>query len=465
MVFTRTIRGLTVLASLSSAVAAISQTSPPASTPSTSASVGHPKDAQKPGASGKPLAPAAAPNKAPPSEKPAQKPATTEKSAAPDKSAGAPAAPPNASPPSKPAAASPASGPPAPGAKPPEAATPAFVKPNRPLAAITAVTFSPDGKKLAVGTYGEAVVFDTGTWQQIAQYRQVDDSVRTLAFNQDNQTLAVGSGFPGRTGQTVLWDTTGVKPPRMLPAQYDSIESVAFEKSGKSLLVGADDNKVRYLADIAAGPGTVLDSHNGRVQAVAFSPKENSIFVSGGMDKIVKVWDLKSVKNVVNFDQSDAGITGLTFLNNGDQFVGSSLDGRLYWWGVGYDAKKAAYNGYHFRTVGAHEGGVYTLSRAASGNRMITGGADHVVCIWDINSGGKIREFKDATTQPIYAAALSPDGKIAAAGGRDGLLYILDIDANKPVTTLVPPALPAPPPIKAAPVTASAGKSARKRHK
>ncbi len=399
----------------------------------------------KPPPTGKPVAPPAKPVNPPsgPADKNAAK-GAAQKPAGADKPAAKPA---DTTKPGPQATGTP------PGAKPPETAPAAFVKPNRPLAAITAVAFSADGKHLAVGTYGEAVVFDTATWQQTAVFRQVEDSVRSLAFSPDNQTLAVGSGFPGRTGQTVLWDTAGAQKPKMLPGQYDSIESVAFEKSGKSLLIGADDNKVRYVSDTATGGGTVLDSHNGRVQAVAFSPKENSIFVTGGMDKIVKVWDLKTVKNVVNFDQSEAGITGLAFLNNGDQFVGSSLDGRLYWWGVGYDVKKAAYNGYRFRTIGAHEGGVYTLSRSADGRRIVTGGADHAICIWDINNGSQVRAFKETTTQPIYAAALSPDGKIAAAGGRDGLLYVLEVEANKPVTTLVPPALPTPPakvPVKAA---------------
>ena len=334
----------------------------------------------------------------------------------------------------------------APGPKPADAAPPTFVKPNRPLAAITAVAYSPDGKKVAVGTYGEVIVFDTTTWQQTGLFRQVADAVRTLAFSPDSQTLAVGSGLPGRSGHTVLWDTAGAQKPKSFPDQYDAVESVAFEKSGKSLLIGADDNKVRYVADMSAGSGTVLDSHNGRVQAVAFSPKENSIFVTAAMDRIVKVWDLKTVKNVINFDQSEAGLTGIAFLNNGNQFVGSSLDGKLYWWGVGYDSKRGAYNGYHFRTVVAHTGGVYTLARSANGSRIVTGGADHAVCVWDINSGSQIRAFRDTTAQPIYAAALSPDGKIAAAGGRDGLVYVLDVEANKPVATLVPPAVPTSPP-------------------
>ena len=65
---------------------------------------------------------------------------------------------------------------------------------------------------------------------------------------------------------------------------------------------------------------------------------------------------------VVNFDQAAGGIVGLGFLSNGDQLVGASADGNLYWWGVGYDARKRVYSGYPFRTVRAHEGGVLLLA-------------------------------------------------------------------------------------------------------
>lgn len=327
--------------------------------------------------------------------------------------------------------------------KPADTVPGAFVKPNRPLGAISALTFSPDGKSLAAGTYGQVVLFDTTSWQPTGTFRKVQDSARALAFHPDGKLLAIGSGMPGQSGQTVIWDTLSGQQTLAFPAQGDTIESVAYRKDGKSLLVGANDNRCRYFPDSNAKEGSLLDAHNGRVQAVAFSPKEDTIFITGAMDKIVKVWDLKSVHNVINFDQSEAGITGLAFLDNGTQFVGSSLDGRLYWWGVNYDQSKDAYNGYHFRTIGAHTGGVYCLARSVLNNRMITGGSDHAVCIWDINSGGQIRAFREATTQPIYAVALSPDGKTAAGGGRDGLIYVWDVDGNKLINTLVPPALPA----------------------
>src|SRR5437588_5483502 len=142
------------------------------------------------------------------------------------------------------------------------------------------------------------------------------------------------------------------------------------------MLVGADDNKVRYFAQLPSDDSTVLDEHNGRVQAVAFSSKPDFVFVTGAMDKIVKVWDVKTRKTVVNFDQSEGGITGLAFLPNGVQFVGSSLDGRLLWWGVNYDEKKQTYGGYIYRGVGTHNAGVYRLGIASNGQRHNPGRAD-----------------------------------------------------------------------------------------
>ena len=332
----------------------------------------------------------------------------------------------------------------APQATPQEISLATFVKPKRPLAAISALAFSPDGAHVAVGTYGEVVLLDAKTWAQTGIFRQIEDSARTLVFHPDSKTLAIGSGLPGRTGQTSLWDISGTQKPRVYPPQQDTVEAIAFDRGGASLLIGANDNKGRYFPAYAVMTNKVLDSHNGRVDAVALSPKPNSIFVTGAMDKIVKVWDTKTVENVINFDQSEAGITGLAFLGNGDQFVGGSLDGRLYWWGVSHNEKKNEYNGYHFRTVDAHPGGVYTLSPSWDSRFLITGGADNTVAVWDLNSGGEIKRFKDSTL-PIYAVALSPDGKTAVAGGREGLVCVWDVASGKITNIFVPPALPTAP--------------------
>jgi WD40 repeat protein len=314
--------------------------------------------------------------------------------------------------------------------------------PHSPLGAVTSLAFSPDGKRLAVGTYGEVILYDTANWQVLKLCKQIPDGVRALAFSPDGKQLALGCGLPGRDGETLVWDLDTMGLPARYPGGKDTVEALAFRADGKELLAGVNDNTALLFTAWPAATTTKLDEHNGRVTAVAFSPRTDFVFVTGGMDKIVKVWDSKTMHTVVNFDQSEAGISGLEFLPNGTQFVGASLDGKLYWWGINLDAKKREFSGYLFRSLLAHDGGVFALAMSADGKRLVTCGADDQVVVWNTD-GGKLKAFKEAT-QPCYACVLGPDGKIAAAGGRDGLVYIWDVDGGKLLNTLTPPALPAP---------------------
>jgi WD40 repeat protein len=327
------------------------------------------------------------------------------------------------------------------------------------LGAVTALAYSPDGKRLAVGTYGEVALYDTANWQVLGICKQVVDGVRALTFSPDSQELALGCGLPGRNGETLIWYLDKMGLPLRYPGGNDTVEAVAFRSDGKELLAGVNDNTALLFTAWPAATTKKLDEHNGRVTAVAFSPRTDFVFVTGGMDKIVKVWDPQTMHTVVNFDQSEGGISGLAFLPNGVQFVGASLDGKLYWWGINLDAKKHEFSGYLFRAFTAHEGGINALAMSADGKRFITCGADDRVDVWNTD-GGKLKEFKEAT-QPCYAVALSPDGKTAVAGGRDGLVYLWDVEGNKLLNTLTPPQLPAPtPPVVKTAKTASSKKSA-----
>jgi len=283
------------------------------------------------------------------------------------------------------------------------------------------------------------LLYNASTWTVAACFTGVVNSARSLTFHPDGKRLAIGSGASGFSGNLVLWDPADPAQTTNYPPAKDTIESIAFSKDGNSMLTASFDNKARFFAwDPYVYGEKKLEEHNGRVTAVAFSNKPKYIFVTGAMDKMVKVWDFKTARVVVNFDQAAAGITGLGFLSNGDQFVGSSLDGNLYWWAVGYDDRKKVYSGYVFRSIKAHEDGVTAFSVSANQQRIVTGGTDHAVRIWKMDDGGLVREFKQPAT-PIYCTALSPDGKIAAAAGREGVIWVWDVEANKVLATLEPP--------------------------
>jgi WD40 repeat protein len=308
---------------------------------------------------------------------------------------------------------------------------------------ITALAVSPDGKRLAVGGYGQVAVFDTTTWLPIAKRTDVEDNVRSLSFYPDNKYLAVGSGLPGTSGKIFSFDTTGEGKDFAYPGQADTIDSLQISTDGKCMLLGSADKKARFYPGLPQTYGMPIDQHNDRVSAVAISPKPEFLFATGGMDRFVKIWDVKTRTCVANFDRPEAGVTGLVFLPTGNQLIGSSLDGALYWWQLDYDQRQRSWSGNNYRrTRGAHEFGVLALAISATGNRIVTTGADSRVRVWNAGDGARIRDF-DSGKEPEYAVAISPDGKVAYSGGRSGLVQVWDVEGNKQLRTFGLPPLPA----------------------
>jgi WD40 repeat protein len=308
--------------------------------------------------------------------------------------------------------------------------------------AVYALSFSPDGKALAVGTHGRALLYETSGWQLTAALDKVQYAVRSVAFHPDGKHIAVGSGVPGESGDLVMWDIRSPEKLRSYARAKDTVEAIAFSANGESMASASFDSKARFYPQTFDDDSSLLEEHNGRVTSVAFSPKPNSVFATGAMDKMVKIWDFKKVNVVVNFDQATEGITGIAFLANGDQLVGSSLDGNLYWWGIGYDEKQKVYSGSPIRTVPAHERGVTAFSASGNRERIATAGMDKRVCVWKIDDGSLVHEFKDVAGA-IYCTALSSDGKIIAAAGGAGVVWVWEVESGKLLTTLIPRRMPA----------------------
>ena len=182
---------------------------------------------------------------------------------------------------------------------------PPGMMPRHIIPSISALVFSPDGKKLISGNMGGKVqMWDAETGVALAPFLAgqdmeeavkggpgnftvtYNDIITALAFSSNNTLLAVGST------QKIRLLGSSKQPP--LKDASRGTESLAFSPDDTLLLSGLRNGSIE-LWDMTTGEKiTILNGHTSIVETLVFSP-DGKTLVSTGQDGTILVWDWKEV--------------------------------------------------------------------------------------------------------------------------------------------------------------------------
>jgi WD40 repeat protein len=294
---------------------------------------------------------------------------------------------------------------------------------------LTAVAFTPDGKRLAFATSGGTVGIQdrrTGAGVRTLAHAGLVDS--RLAYSGDGKWLAAASFWEGLTpplkgGGVIVWDGDGAAPRYTL----DGYTCAVFSPDSLLLASGAPDKGVA-LWDLATGQRLhLLAGHSELVSCVAFSPRGDCL-ASADRAGAIKLWDPRTGKPFVNpttrqpvgdLRGHEGSIHSLCFIPDGLALFSAGSDQSVRAWSIP--------EGKEVLRLSGHQGQVRTVAVHPSKPWVASAGFDRTVRLWDWRTGQALRVLV-GHRGTVEGLAFGPDGRELASAGFDGTLRLWEME-------------------------------------
>ncbi len=276
-------------------------------------------------------------------------------------------------------------------------------------------TLSPDGSLLLTGQANGAVrLWDVANGMELAKFDDDSERIGAAAVSADNNWYAWGTA----RGWLHIGKVSGDELHRLSPDGNRWIDALAFSPDGKYLACGAGGGVISILTPADGQEVCRIDAHGESVSCLAFTP-DSSALVSGGYDRCIRVWDVRTGKEKTT-----------THANRGRILVALSADGsRLATTGGGQPAHCwDARTGKEISTVPLTDYAFGSLVLSPDGARL-TALADSTLVSFDTDTG---RELRRRYLDPdLQQGVLSPDGRTIAGRTTASNLYLYRVPTDK----------------------------------
>ena len=252
---------------------------------------------------------------------------------------------------------------------------------------------------------------------------------------------------------------TGEEKTNHLRGQVGTSWALAFSPDGQQLASGGRDSPIKiWRVDQSETMDELRHLHSKDYGNFAFAPNGKSM-AAGFEDVTVKLFDVESMKPT-------GVLTGMQFVVafSGDSrhLLASKANGVAYWWDVEaqYGQPLPAYSGNLSNVIcadlssdgsvaalghadgmiqllevlsgktlwmfQAHSARIRTLRFSPDARKLVSGGSDHAVALWDVERQSLLARSEEAAAHKgaVCAAVISRDGKRLASGCGAGTIKL-----------------------------------------
>jgi WD40 repeat protein len=193
-----------------------------------------------------------------------------------------------------------------------------------------------------------------------------------------------------------------------------------------------DYREIRMNANIIGKPFVQL-GHTDRINTLAITPN-GKYLISGSHDNTVKLWDIKSNKEIRTF-YSDSAVQAVVVMPNGKNIIVGSSSGTIIMWDIE--------SGKELKSWLGHKKDIKLMKLLSNGKYLLSVASyDSKIKLWDTSTGeilGTYDEDYSSSSNPmsitdhIVSIAVSPNEKYMVTGSYLGQISLWNLKSKKKI--------------------------------